>query len=863
MKRFYVRLLSRPRRVLFLAAAVPVLLAPGLLRLELKTDGHTLVPPDAPPVKADQGVRRLFGIHDQIVVVVETADPRGIYNAETLRRVSGLTTLLSRLPGIDPEEVLSLANEGSDRIRTGTWQLRPWLDPVPETPEELRELQRSLEEIDVYRGTLVSFDSPSSATAILLGVPDGVDRRRLCRELRSALEGFSAGPDRVHLVGAPVAETLLGTHLLEDLSTLLPLSLLLLAGVFFATFRTWAAVMLPMIEVGACLLMTFALMGWFRSPVYLTTAVLPVILTMVGVADELHVFCAWRNRSSTGGDDRVAAVAATMEEMWRPLLQTGATTAISFLSFAVSPLAPLRAFGIFMSVGVLLCTLWSLTVIPASLVLLRPERLGRGPLSARRGGSIRWSRMARWLAAHPKTVVSSAILVGALSVLGWTRVQVQDGWLEGFAPESAFRRSTSLVNRRFGGTHLLQIEVDTEAVRREGQVPSSAVEAAGLRVPGHLAPASEALDGHLLSVVPVPLEGKTARPDSWSIPFRVSGAALRGPDTLLLVSDQRGPLDQILPARTPEVAYAWTLSGEGRLEHPAVLQRIGAFERFLQGHAAEEVGMVLGPARHLATMNFLQNLRRPGSLVIPESRERTRLVLDHYRLVRGERRLRQIIDSSGSRGLVTLFLKDANFVATGRLMKSIEEYGRTSLAPAGISLVLGGDVAVSQAMIRAIVGTQTSSLILSVVGVMLVTGLLMRSLAGGLLTAIPAGVSVVITFAVMGWLRIPLGVATSMFAATTVGIGVDYAIHLVERFRRLRRTLPPTEAAAQAVAVTGPPIVIDAVAVGLGFGILMLSRVPPNARLGLLVSANLATCLAATLLLLPALLPLWSRREGR
>ena len=53
---------------------------------------------------------------------------------------------------------------------------------------------------------------------------------------------------------------------------------------------------------------------------------------------------------------------------------------------------------------------------------------------------------------------------------------------------------------------------------------------------------------------------------------------------------------------------------------------------------------------------------------------------------------------------------------------------------------------------------------------------------------------------------------------------------------------------------TGPAVLTNTLAVSLGFGILMLSQVPANARLGLLTVLGLVDCLIATLLLLPVLL---------
>jgi predicted RND superfamily exporter protein len=142
-----------------------------------------------------------------------------------------------------------------------------------------------------------------------------------------------------------------------------------------------------------------------------------------------------------------------------------------------------------------------------------------------------------------------------------------------------------------------------------------------------------------------------------------------------------------------------------------------------------------------------------------------------------------------------------------------------------------------------------------------VIALLYRSAVTGLWSVLPACVAVLWVFGLMGWAGIPLGVATSMFCAITLGIGVDYAIHFVERYQVAQGAGDPRPE-LRALEESAPAIVIDSVAIALGFGLLALSQVPANERLGLLVGAALLSSCLLTLVGLGALLPAVARRRS-
>src|SRR3954454_11881812 len=134
LTRLAERAMARPWLFIAAMSLFTLVMAPGLARLQFRTDGHALMPPNHPVVRFDAKVRDDFQLRDPIVVLIETTHPDGIYNLATLRRVQELSQALAQIDGVGKEQITSLATERRDRFFPGTLTFRPFLDPLPETP---------------------------------------------------------------------------------------------------------------------------------------------------------------------------------------------------------------------------------------------------------------------------------------------------------------------------------------------------------------------------------------------------------------------------------------------------------------------------------------------------------------------------------------------------------------------------------------------------------------------------------------------------------------------------------------------------------------------------------------------------------
>lgn len=725
--------LERPRRALLLWAVATLLPLPGLLVLRTDTDGRALVPRRDPAVLADAEIRERFHLRDLLVVHIRSSHPDGIFNPATLSTVRRITGFLQDIPEIGPGHVTSLATEKRDRLLPGSSSsFVSFLEPLPVTPEDFDALRRDLASpaAQVYEGVLVSRDRRS--VAVLAGIGEVEDRRALYRRIEQAALPL-AGKDRVSLVGAPAAEALLGDHILQDLALLIPLSVLLLGLVLWLGTRRAACVAIALGKAGICIVWTFAVLACFGVPVYLTTAVLPVVLATMAMSDEIHLLTRFQRVLSEAGSPRAAAE-RTVRDLVTPVVLATTTTGIGFLSFLSSPIAPVRAFGLGAALGIAWSLVFSLAVTPALLSSLpeawlrrdRPEpRVQTGP---------------RALVRHPAWTLGAIAALTLVAGAGLTRLAVHDSWIESFAEGSPFRRQTAEVNRSLNGTHLLHVH----------------------------------------------------------LPFR---------------------------------------SGSGACADPRVLAKLGELESFLRRQP--QVGGALGLHSHLTALSHFWSPGWDSAEVLSHPREVQRL-LNRYELSPGLLRRRQVVDDDFDETVVTVFLRSANYRDTRTLMSRVEGWHREHLASEGAGLGWAGDVAVSQATIPAIVRTQTLSLPIALLGVFLVIAALYGSARLALAALFPVTLSAVWLLGALGWLGVPLGVATSMFFAIALGLGVDsQSIHFLDGWRRLR-AIDPDGAVRRTVEEVGPAIALNTVAVAAGFGLLAVSSVPANARLGLLIALALA-----------------------
>ena len=175
--------------------------------------------------------------------------------------------------------------------------------------------------------------------------------------------------------------------------------------------------------------------------------------------------------------------------------------------------------------------------------------------------------------------------------------------------------------------------------------------------------------------------------------------------------------------------------------------------------------------------------------------------------------------------------------------------------PKDISVEANGSMFIEQSLNTLVVQSQLISVAVSFGIVFLILAIYYRSIIAGIIGIIPLMISVALNFGFMGIVGIKLNIGTAMVASFAIGIGIDYTIHYLAAYHHeYTKRRDDRNFLIHTFYGSGKAILFNAVSVGAGFAVLMLSKFNMLSELGLLIALVMATSSFASLTVLPTIL---------
>ena len=177
------------------------------------------------------------------------------------------------------------------------------------------------------------------------------------------------------------------------------------------------------------------------------------------------------------------------------------------------------------------------------------------------------------------------------------------------------------------------------------------------------------------------------------------------------------------------------------------------------------------------------------------------------------------------------------------------------------------DGIISVAVTDEITGRQTESIIVTVVVAMLILMVFYwTTLRQPALAIVAVGPIVLVLIWVLGTMAlvgIPYTLTTSIITALSIGIGVDYTIHVIQRYREeFTRTRNPEQAAIRTLATTGSALMGSALTTAIGLGVLAFAPTVATQQFGITAAITIAYALIISTVLVPPAMTIWGAYQN-
>ena len=446
-----------------LFALVTIFFAVGIRNVELKTIFSDLLPKDDPFVQVFKDHPN-FGNPLTFTVMIQRKDG-DIYNAETLDKVWKLTRDIDLSPGVDHDQILSIATEKARYAEATPFgiDVRPLMeDHAPVTPEEIAEFRARADKSPGARNFLISSDE--SATLInATFIEHLLDYGEAFKYVQDLVEKARDENHNVYLAGQPA---LTGWVYRYESQMFLIFGVTLAALIITLTMymRNVVGVVTPIVTSTVAAIWGFGFVGWLKSPIEPLLMIVPLLLIARSFSHCVQ-FTERYYEIYAHLRDREKAAEITMGVMMVPSVLGIFTDIVGIFLIAIAPIPAMERFALF-------CGFWAVWLIPTGTILISlllsvlPPPKNIEKLVGNQGGGVhrRFAQLLRGIAAttygKPARITTVLTVVGGAIAI-YMALQIKIGNpVEGsnlLWPDSEYNVAVSQINRNFPGVNTLEI----------------------------------------------------------------------------------------------------------------------------------------------------------------------------------------------------------------------------------------------------------------------------------------------------------------------------------------------------------------------------------------------------------------------
>lgn len=285
---------------------------------------------------------------------------------------------------------------------------------------------------------------------------------------------------------------------------------------------------------------------------------------------------------------------------------------------------------------------------------------------------------------------------------------------------------------------------------------------------------------------------------------------------------------------------------------PEILQSLQQFQRFME--VQPEVGGTLSISDVLPSVNRTLREGNPRYEELGSSQDINGELLYMFEAGAEPGDMDRYVDIDRGNASVTLFFRDRQGETIRTAVARIKEFIAENPLEAGEYQLAGGLIGVIAAVNEVILSGQLQSIALALLILVVLCTVVYRSSMAGMFFMVPVVLSNTVTFSFMSYMGIGMNINTVPVAALGIGLGVDYALYIVDRIKQeLQSGLDERGAIEKALHSAGKGVVITAFVLIVSVLLVYQSSLKFQAEMGMLVALWLTVSAFTALFVMPAL----------
>jgi uncharacterized protein len=410
------------------------------------------------PVESDDAsfyydFRDRFGSDNEFILIGIQRE-QGVFNAKFLNKVDSLCKTIKTFKNV--RSVTSITSLKMPIVSSFGIIEVPIINL--KNPENLAKDSSKIAEVGNLSGSLVSPDFKS--LAIYIRHQDHINKSASDSLLEQIeITTASAISERTFITGKLKSERAYLNKTKFELLLFMSVSFVLVTFFLWLTFRNFWGVVVPLTVVLLAILWTVGIMAVTGKAIDIMIILMPCILFVVGMSDVIHITSQFYEKIEEGYE-KVVAIRLSLEEVGFATFLTCISTSVAFLTLNTTSIQPIRDFGTYTAIGVVVAYILSITLLP--FILMHVKNPDQFKVHVRQ---VRWDSFLRKLIKtvfrNPGKIVIGSILMVAIAIVGIYKIEVNNSVLDDLDENDPIKQEFRFFDANFSGVRGFEMSISS------------------------------------------------------------------------------------------------------------------------------------------------------------------------------------------------------------------------------------------------------------------------------------------------------------------------------------------------------------------------------------------------------------------